>query len=404
MESLTSVLKRLSVKNITYKEGFVQLFISKRLIQGLAAAMFALFVPIFIYETSGHEFWVVGLFYAFLSFLYAGLLVPGMELTNRIGFSKALALSAVFAVGQYFTLYFMNAENIWMLLLILAVFTTGFRIFHWVPYQVDFTSFTDTHTRGRDVSLMFATIAFMGVIGPLLAAFIITKAGYQMLFIVGMILLCMAAFSYLFVPAVEQEFTWTYKETITHLFSKKYRNVMVGEMANGAELVVTLIAWPIFLYEIVNGNLLEIGLLSTVIVGVTIVIQLLVGKHLDKESANKISTLRKGSVLYAAGWIFKMFVLSATQIFFVGLYHNITKIFIKTPYSAILYDMSAEQGQYIDEFTVLREISGHVARAFALLLMVLLTLYLSIEWTFIIGIIASLTINLVYYTNVKTEG
>lgn len=94
-----------------------------------------------------------------------------------------------------------------------------------------------------------------------------------------------------------------------------------------------------------------------------------------------------------------MFVLSATQIFFVGLYHNITRIFIKTPYSAILYDMSGEQGQYVDEFTVVREMSVHFGRTLAVLFMVYLTFFLSIEWTFIIGVFASLAVNMVYYVH-----
>ena len=91
-----------------------------------------------------------------------------------------------------------------------------------------------------------------------------------------------------------------------------------------------------------------------------------------------------------------MFVLSATQIFFVGLYHNVAKIFIKTPYSAILYDMSGEQGQYVDEFTVMREIASHIGRALALIAMIVLTFYISIEWTFIIGAVASLLVNAIY--------
>ncbi len=396
MELITVVLQSMSVRGANHKEGFVQLFISKRLIQGLAAAMLALFMPIYIYQTAGERFWVVGLFYAIISLLYAGLLVPCMKLTNKMGFSRALALSAVFAVGQYVTLYYMNVGNVWSSLAVLVITVTGYRIFHWVPYHVDFTTFTSGASRGRDVSIMYATIAFMGVVGPLLAAFIIKNSGYSLLFIVCMVLLSLSAVSYLLVPAVEEKFTWGFKETYVNLFSPEYRNIVVGEVANGAELVVSLIAWPIFLYEILHGNILKIGMLSTVIVGITIAVQLVVGKYLDNRKGNKVSALKRGSVLYAAGWILKMFVLSATQVFFVGLYHNIAKIFIRTPYSAIIYDMSGDQGHYVDEFSVIREIASHFARALTLIAMVALTLYFSIEWTFIIGVIASLAINMVY--------
>ena len=101
-------------------------------------------------------------------------------------------------------------------------------------------------------------------------------------------------------------------------------------------------------------------------------------------------------MFYAVGWVLKIFVVSAGQIFFVGLYHNVTKIFLKTPYSAILYDMSGEQGHYVDEFTVMKEIASHIGRVCALLLMVCLTFFMSIEWTFIIGVVASIAVNAIY--------
>jgi len=399
MERITVVLGRLRSKGSQRQEGFLQLFISKRLIQGLATALMGMFVPIFLYQMTGEEFWVVGAFYAAVSVGYALFLVPGMSITNKIGFSKTLAFGALFSVAQFVILYFADELNIWKLLLPLVVMMVAYRIFHWVPYHVDFTAFTKGGERGRDVSLMFATIAFMGMVGPLLAGYIIDNSGYDVLFAVGVVLLAAAGVSYLFVPAVDEKFTWTYKETIQHMASPGFRNVLVGEMANGAEVIVSLIAWPIFLYEVLEGNFFEIGALSTVIVAVTIVVQLIVGKHLDGKGDSKIQTLKRGSMLYAIGWIFKIFVISAGQIFFVGLYHNVTKIFLKTPYSAILYDMSGEQGKYVDEFTVMREISSHIGRAIALALMVGLTFVMPIEWTFVIGVVASLAVNAIYHAH-----
>ena len=396
MERVTIVLGRLARRGGDRKDGFLQLFISKRLIQGLATAMMGMFVPIFLYETTGEEFWIVGVFYAAVSIGYALFLVPGMTITNKIGFSRTLAFGTIFSVVQFSVLFFTDQANIWYMLFPLVALMVGYRIFHWVPYHVDFTAFTKGGERGRDVSLMFATIAFMGMLGPILAGYIVQTSGYEVLFAIAVVLLTLSGISYLFVPAVEEKFTWTYKETLQQLFSPKFRNVLIGEMANGAEVIISLIAWPIFLYIVLDGNMLEIGALSTVIVAVTIVVQLFVGKYMDANNDNKIQTLKRGSMLYAIGWIFKIFVISAGQIFLVGLYHNITKIFIKTPYSAILYDMSGEQGNDVDEFTVMREMASHIGRAIALVLMVILTLLFSIEWSFLLGVVAAIAVNAIY--------
>ncbi len=140
----------------------------------------------------------------------------------------------------------------------------------------------------------------------------------------------------------------------------------------------------------------EIGAVSTVVVGATIIIQLLVGRYLDKHAGSNKKTLQVGSTLYAIGWILKIFVLSAAHVFFVGLYHNIVKIFTKTPYDAILYDISAEQGKYVDEFTVLRQMANNYGRAASLIVVSALTLFIPIGWTFVLAAAASIALNMVY--------
>lgn len=396
MEGLIPALRHRSGRRAKKDSGFLQLFISKRLIHGAAAAILGIFVPIFIYETTGEVFYFVAAYYALLSFLYAALLVPAMWVTNRVGFSRTLVLGGVFSVVMYTQMIFMTEDNFWHILPFLTVAIVGFRLWHWVPYHVDFTLFTTAGERGRMVSLSMATIAFMGVVGPILAGFIIDQTGYTTLFSVAVVLLCIATISYALVPETDTAFTWSYRQTLSKMISRKYVGMTLGESANGIEIAVTTIVWPIFLYELLDGDLFEIGAVSTIIVGATIIIQLLVGRYLDAQKSNQQKTLRVGSTLYAIGWILKIFVLSAAQVFFVGLYHNIVKIFTKTPYGAILYDMSAEQGRYVDEFTVMREMSSHFGRALGLLGIALLTLYVPIGWTFVIAAAASLALNMIY--------
>ena len=395
MENIVPVLKRNRRRRGKKDSGFLQLFISKRLIHGAATALLGIFVPIFLYEVTGNNFYIVGNYYALLSFLYALLLVPGMWVTNRLGFSRTLVLGGVCSVILYTFMFFMNEVNYWLILPPLTVAIVAFRIWHWVPYHVDFTLFTSAGERGRIVGLSMATIAFMGVVAPILAGFIIDRAGYTTLFAVSIVLLMAATISYAFVPETPTRFTWSYRQTLQKMFSKDYSGVALGEFANGIEVAVTTIVWPIFLYEILDGDVFSIGAVSTIIVAVSIVLQL-IGKYLDAKKGNHEKALKVGSTLYAIGWILKIFVLSAAQVFFVGLYHNIVKIFTKTPFSAILYDMSADQGKYVDEFTVVREMSNHGGRALALFFIAILALYIPIGWTFVLAAFASLALNMVY--------
>ena len=401
MESISNALRDTKGRFQKKDTGFMQLFISKRLIHGAAAALGGIFVPIFLYETAidrefANPFFMVGGYYALLSLLYALLLVPSMQVTNRLGFSKTLVLSGVCIIMTYILLFYLTAENILTLMWPLAATIVAFRLFHWVPFHTDFALFTTAGKRGKQVSLSFAAIAFMGAIGPIAAGFIIAQAGYPALFGTIIVLLIAATISYAYVPETPTHFDWSWRETWRHFRSKGRRGLMVGEFANGAETIVNIVVWPIFLYTILNGDLFSIGALSTIIVGVTIVLQLLLGKYLDGKGHDKTKTLRVGSFLYAIGWILKIFVLSAAQVFFVGLYHNIVRIFSHTPFSAIVYDMSADQGSLVDEYTVIREMANHLGRAAALVGVSVLTLFVPIGWTFTLAVAASLALNMVY--------
>lgn len=397
MQTVTNMLNRAQSRfGKLEDDGFLKLFVSERLIHGAATALLSIFVPIFLYETTGGDFYIVGGYYALLSFLYAVLLVPGMYAANRIGFSHALIAGGVFSVLTYSVMFFLSADNLRWLIWPLTIGIVGFRVFHWVPYHVDFALFTKAGERGKQVSISFATIAFMGVVGPILAGFIVEQAGYDALFGVAVVLLIAATVSYAFVPETPTHFDWGWKQTWKEFFDRTRRPIIIGEFANGAETVVQLVVWPIFLYETLQGNVLEIGAVSTVIVGATIAIQLFAGKYIDTHTDKKEHTLRVGSTLYAIGWILKIFILSALHVFVIGLYHSIVKIFTQTPYSAIIYDMSAEQGKYVDEFTVLREMAGALGRASCLVVISLMSILMPIGWAFVLAAIASIMLNVVY--------
>ena len=376
--------------------GFIRLFIAERLVHGTASALMGIFLPIFLFTVLNENFLAVGAFYTIISIAYIFLLVPCMQIMNHIGFRNALILSGGFSVITFTLLYFSNAENIKLTILGIIPTLLLFRIFHWVPYHVSFTVFTRTGHRGSSVGLTYATIALMAVAGPLIAGYIISSFGYDTLFFVVTVLLVIATVSYGFVPNTNEKFTWTFAQTWRQLFSKKYGNTMLGFVALGAEATFSIIVWPIFLYITFSGNVLEIGAITALVAGITMALQLTLGYLLDTKKLNEIKTFQVGSILYAVGWIIKVFVLSVVEIFFVGLYHNVVKIFTQTPIETILYDMSSDQGRYVDEFTVLRETAVHIGRVLALAVIIVLSLHVSLQWTFIIGAIFALLINVIF--------
>ena len=127
-------------------------------------------------------------------------------------------------------------------------------------------------------------------------------------------------------------------------FSLEYRALTVGEFANGAEVAITLIVWPTF-HEILNGDVFEIGAVSTIIVAITIVLKKLVGKHLDDKDdvRSKLSSGGAGSM--QSGGSLRSFVLSCVSSIIKLVIPSITWYVFspKTPYKnfAFLYAVTS---------------------------------------------------------------
>lgn len=66
------------------------------------------------------------------------------------------------------------------------------------------------------------------------------------------------------------------------------------------------------------------------------------------------------------------------------------------PFNANIHDLSADQGECVDEFTVLREIATNLGRILCLVTIAILSLYIPISRTFVIAAVASIAMNFAY--------
>lgn len=386
-------MKKLNYLGHTPTQGFMALYFSRAIIY-IAIGFFGLFLPIFLYQTTGEDLVSVVIFFLATSTLYAILLPAAMRIINRTGLKRALIFGTLMGAGYLGTLGLMTEENWHVALPLTAVGLVVFRLAYWVPYHTDFAEFTSATSRGREISMQESTRSFIGIFTPLIAGAIIAQFGFGVLFLIVVILYIVAVFPLLSLPQVNETYQWGYIQTWRKFCAPKRRNMVLAYIANGAETGVGMVIWPIFLFILLDGKYFEIGALSAVIVAATIGLQLLVGKWADKMDKTKL--LHIGSTLYAFGWIIKIFIATAFQIFLVDAYHRIMRIFMNTPFQAMTYDIAADEGHYIDEFTTIKEIAVHIGRVFVFALIILLftVLDLPIEWIFAVAAVAAVSINI----------
>lgn len=373
-------------------QGFVSLYTGKVIVM-ITGALLGLFLPIFLYELFDQNFQIVMAYYGIAALAY-GITVPfGGKFLNRFGFRKALRLSVILGALFYVIFYYIDQSNLRYLIPLSILVITFYRLSYWLPYHVDFAKFTDKKDRSRQVSIVEATRSALKIFGPLLSGFLITRFSFDVVFVIAVILFLVSGIPYLTIPRTREKFSWTIGRTLKEFFSKSRRKIVLAYAADGAEGAISMVVWPIFIYQALNGNYFKIGAISTLIIAVTVILQLFLGKYTDL-SKLKGNILGWGSFFYALGWLIKIFVVTAFEIFVAGTYHNLARIFIRTPFDALTYDIAADQGHYVDEFTVLHEMAINLGRALMIVFIIIASFYFAIQWIFILAAAMAIVFNL----------
>ena len=371
--------------------GFISLYYG-RAIQHIGYSLIGLFLPIYLMINYGSKIEFVLCFYLISHILY-GLVIPiGAQFLNKIGLRRSLHISIFFFVSYYVCLFLID-NNIILFSILALIFLTFGRMLFWLPYHTDLAKFTNLRDRGKSVSMLWATQTFISVIMPIISGFLIVRFDYNIVFILSIIIYSCSIIPFLSLPRTKEKYSWKYLQTIKNFLAKKNRGLILSNMANGAENAVSIIIWPIFIWQILNGNFLAVGVLSSIIVLVSVILQLTVGKYTDK--FNKRKLIHWGSTLYASGWMLKIFVLSSFHIFIAGAYHGFTQILKDTPFDALNYELLADQGHYVDEYTALKEMAVQFGKVLMLIFALIIVMNFGINWTFALAALASLFINLI---------
>ncbi len=382
--------------------GFILVF-STRTILRISGNLMGLFVPIFLYQFFGMNLEFVIYFYLAGHFLYGMTVAWGAQYLNKVGLRRSLRISILMGTVYYFFFYLLNYTSIHesavylfptkasLLIFLIILSQTLMRLMYWIPMHTDLAKFTSRGDRARQISLIEVGTLALGAVMPLVAGFLLTKFGYNILFLIAMFVYLLALLPLAGIPHTREKFSWTYFQSWKELFSRKRRKVVLAYLGNGAEDTIGVIIWPIFIWEVLNGNYFEVGALSSLIVAATIFLQLSVGQLADK--FNKRKMIKWGNCFYATGWVAKIFIATAFQIFIASTYHNLTRIFSRTPFDALTYEKAADQGHYVDEYTVIHEMSFQFGKCLMLFFTLFLIQFFSIQWTFMVAALASLAMN-----------
>jgi hypothetical protein len=311
---------------------------------------------------------------------------------NKFGFKKALQFSTLIGVFYYLSIFLLKENNILLILPITMFLISFWRFLYWVPYNIDFAKFTNVKDRGKEIGFIEAMLSLIGIVTPIIAGFVIVQLGFNFLFLIGCLIFFLSFFPLIKLPKTREKFTWQRSDILKKVFLKKNRKLALFFFLDGAETVLGVFVWPIFVYELLEGNYLEIGAIASLVVLFTMVLQLTAGKLVDK---NKGKVIKTGGICYAIGWFLKIFATTSLHIFLFDALHQFTKVFYRIPLDTLVFETAFKQKRLIDEFNIFRQICLFLGRLAMVGLVIFLSLFISsIGWIFILGVFVVLFISI----------
>ncbi|MCR4279850.1 MAG: MFS transporter [Candidatus Komeilibacteria bacterium] len=365
---------------------------SFRLIERLSGNLLNLFLPVFFYIKFDLSLTTLIAFFILNYTLQALFIIPGAKAINKIGMRGCLLWAIPIGKVYLLALYFID-WNVLLMSLVALVLANIFRSLYWVPYNTLFARYTVDGTRGRQLGVLNTLFGLTDVVAPLLSSYLIITSGFEGLFISSILIGLLSLWPAYLLPKTREKYSWSYRESWWQIFSRKHGRFFWAYFGDGAQSAVGIVLWPIFIWLILEGRYEVVGIISALIMGVSLLLNLVTGRYVDKYGHKRL--LQAGSLLYSLGWIAKMFVVTAFQVFAVSVYHNLAAIILRTPFEAGMYDEAAHWGHYTDEYTVIQQTAVAMGKVTALGIILFLALQLPLNLTFIIAVGGSLLMMLI---------
>lgn len=378
-------------KNVHFSPGIFYLYFNRLLIQ-IGIGIFGLFGVIFLFEQFDSSVEQVLMFYVAF---YGVLLVMNhmsAKLIHIFGMRNMMITSIIFLVGSILSLFFWDF-NPFLFLITYFITAALYKMLYWVPYHIEFASFTDKKTRGKQMAV-FENVSeiFLGIL-PIVGGFLIAYQGYQVAFLLSAIIITFSVVPLFFLRETKETYTWSSLKLIREFFDKDNRPMVIASIGNGLQGAVGMVIWPIFIFILLDGSYSSVGAVTSFTIIVLIVIRFFAGNLID--TIGKTKVIRFSSLADMTGWIAKVFIESATGIFLVHTYHQFGRAVQRLSFNSEIYEQAADNGHYIDEYTVLRETAIMTGRIIMFIAAVAVIAFFSIKIVFVLAALATLLMTLI---------
>jgi MFS family permease len=201
--------------------------------------------------------------------------------------------------------------------------------------------------RGAEVGKRRFYAILAATIAPLLGGISIKYVGFYIIF-------CLAIFLLLFSAAIlffSKENHNKYHFSIRALMNKEHWRNSLFFVSRGVRIMAVGVIWPLFIFAIL-GDYFLLGVVGSILNGISAVLALFMGKLSDKIGKKKIIRFAVG--FESLSWVLRALVTTVGQVFGATIFGAFTWGSMEAPIMALEYDKG--KGRGLTNFFVSREI------------------------------------------------
>jgi len=377
-------------------------------IRSFAVSLPGIFVPVFIFEhanqplilenvTANGILWIVLYYLAYAVFsVWANI-----YLTNFVflwlGFKKSILFGLVALMLGIACLVF--SEQIFLLVLLAGTFFGLSVHFYWIPFHVFFVrKANDGGNFGEETALRLLVESLASSTGPILSALIIRFSGFDLLFMVTLVILGLAAVPvFLLLEESKHRQHDVFGVFKSFWRDKKKIKLSLGLAGMSTEGILFEIFWPILLYLVLR-DVVKMGAIITFSSVLSIFLMLWAGRVFENKKKRGVFTY---SVLVNA-FLHLVRIFAATSIFVyvIDIVDRINGKFSSVGLTSRVYDLAQNNGT--SDFLIYREILAHSAQIVVLLLAALI-LVSGLNWRLVFLLAAACAVLPVFLFDKKLD-
>ncbi len=284
-------------------------------------------------------------FFIVYSVVFASFTPLAAKFSEKFGLKHSVLLSVPFYLSYIFLLYFLPVLKT-PLFLIGSLLGIALAFF-WMGIHPVFYYASDHKHRGEEVGKRTSISIMATLFGPLVGGFLIKYSGFKIVFLLTSILLFSAAL-FLFLSKEERV---PYRFSFKSLFKVDHWKNSLFFISRGVRVIAAGVIWPLLIFFILN-DYLTLGIVGSVLAGVSAVLIWIMGKYSDHIGKRKIIKWVIG--FESISWFIRAFVTTTAHIFGATIFGAVTYGVVESPLGALEYDKASEGD--ISSYFISREV------------------------------------------------